>query len=116
MSVSPIRAELEKMPQVNQPEVQHYWSHGIYVRQMLLAKRGYTALQHAHHYDHLTFVAAGAVRVEVDGQITEYHAPSGINISASRKHSICALVDGTVCYCIHRLGADEDPESLVKER
>lgn len=56
---------------------------------------------HAHDYDHLTLLAAGSLKVTVDGQSTVYKAPHMIYIHKDKQHELVALEDKTVAFCIH---------------
>jgi quercetin dioxygenase-like cupin family protein len=48
---------------------------GLYVRRMFFEKRGDRNDGHAHTYDHVTCLAAGAVRCTVDGVVEDFKAP-----------------------------------------
>lgn len=73
---------------------------------------------HTHPFDHLTLLAAGSLRVTVNGKTTDFHAPHMIFIKAEYNHELVALEDNTVAYCIHALrkgnGVDDiiDPASI----
>jgi quercetin dioxygenase-like cupin family protein len=75
---------------------------------------------HTHPFDHLTLLAAGSLRVTVNGQTTEFKAPHMIYIKAEFNHELVALEDNTVAFCIHALrkgnGVDDiiDPASIPK--
>lgn len=77
---------------------------GIEVWHTLVHKAGTFMEQHAHKFPHLTVIAAGSVRVELDGAVKgEYSAPSAIMIPAGTKHLFTALEDGTAINCIHNV-------------
>jgi quercetin dioxygenase-like cupin family protein len=84
----------------------------IWARQMFFAKAGDKNEGHTHNYDHLTLLAHGSVRVDVDGNITEFKAPHMIYVKAGKSHFIEALEDGTVAYCVHALRNAETEEIL----
>lgn len=68
---------------------------------------------HVHSYDHAHFVSAGAMRVHVNGQSTDYKAPALILIKAGLHHRMEALEPGTIGHCIHALrSADMSGEPL----
>ena len=75
----------------------------VFIKQMVFRKAGQIAVTHAHTYDHQTLVATGALRVIVNGHVTEYRAPAIIIIAAGQHHGLEALVDQTVAYCIHAM-------------
>ena len=84
--------------------VEIHFSDGIFIKQMHIPKAGTIVPQHAHEYDHLSMLAAGAVRVWAGGlSEKEYVAPIGIPIAAGVKHRFLSLVDNTVIYCIHNI-------------
>jgi quercetin dioxygenase-like cupin family protein len=56
---------------------------------------------HKHHFDHVTMLAQGKVRVQIQGQEPkEFTAPTFIVIKKELSHEITALEDGTVYYCV----------------
>lgn len=76
----------------------------VLVKHWVLPDAGMLVPQHAHAYDHTSFIASGAVRLWVDGsQVGEYRAPTPIFIRAGVKHLFETLKDGTVVLCIHNV-------------
>lgn len=77
----------------------------IWVRSHTLKKAGVTnGGGHKHHFDHVTLLAKGAVKVEVEGYPpTEFTAPTFIVIKKDYKHKFTALEDDTVYYCVFAL-------------
>lgn len=89
--------------------VVHHFSDGLYAKEMALPA-GHFAVTHAHAYDHLSILAKGYAKVEVDGVVTEYRAPACINIQAGKHHEVVALTD-IVWFCVH--ATDEtDPDCI----
>lgn len=90
----------------------------LYSRQMHFKKAGDKEHGHTHPFDHLTLLAAGSLRVTVNGATTDFKAPHMIFIKAEFNHELVALEDNTVAFCIHALrkgnGVDDiiDPESV----
>jgi quercetin dioxygenase-like cupin family protein len=71
---------------------------------MIIPEAGTIVPQHAHNYDHVSYVASGAVHVWADGEyLGETRGPDGIVIRAGVKHLFQAVDDGTVVLCIHRI-------------
>lgn len=67
--------------------------------------------QHSHSTEHLSVIAAGAVRVWQDGvELGEFHAPAGITIKAHCKHTFLALEPNTTILCVHRVEDGEEPD------
>lgn len=101
---------------------------GVFVRPNFLDNIGQVCGNHAHEFDHMTFVATGSVHVKrtaPDGTITEkdfYAANSkyvdiknGIPlcwflVNAEDKHEIFALEDNTVFFCMY---AHRDPQGRI---
>jgi quercetin dioxygenase-like cupin family protein len=75
----------------------------IFARQIHFQNAGDTELGHKHEFDHLTLLAKGKVKVTVNGQESEFTAPTMIYIRAELIHEITALTDNSVMYCIHGL-------------
>jgi quercetin dioxygenase-like cupin family protein len=75
----------------------------LWSKQMHFKKAGDTELGHSHTFDHLTLLAAGSLRVTVNGVASEFKAPQMIYILAGKDHELVALEDDTVAYCIHAL-------------
>lgn len=88
---------------IEQPPV---WEHaapdGVFIKQMYLRHSGTMVPQHAHVYAHTTMLAAGKLRVWKEGEfIGDFVAPAPIYIDAKVKHTLMALEDHTLAYCIH---------------
>lgn len=87
----------------------------VFIRQIVVAKRGSVIPQHAHRYDHCTFLARGGIRVWKDGLYDgAYRAPCPIVISAGVKHLFITLEDNTVILCIHN-AARPDVAAVIDE-
>lgn len=75
---------------------------GVFVKGMILFKKGTLVAQHTHRYAHLSLVAKGSVRVWKDGKhLGDFKAPAFVNIEAHAKHRFQSLEDDTAVYCIH---------------
>ena len=101
------------------PPTQTYTSDGLTIVELTLAKAGTKMAQHSHVYEHLSFLARGAVRVHVPGsEDRDFKAPFGITIQANVKHQFTALADDTILLCIHntsRSGGIETAEFATLE-
>ena len=99
------------------PGTIHHFSSGLYAKQMHLPK-GYFAVSHKHHYDHLSILAKGKAIVKTDlDEGTIYTAPACIEIKKDLNHSITALED-VVWFCIHATSetdVDKVDEVLIKK-
>lgn len=98
---------------VNQPLGQLYLFGGIYLKEMLSPDAGTIISQHTHAYDHISYLAAGAVRVWKDERwLGDFQAPAGIRIEAGLAHRFQTLVDGTLILCVHAVAEAEEPEII----
>jgi quercetin dioxygenase-like cupin family protein len=84
----------------------------IFSRQMHFLKTGDIEQGHKHTYDHLTLLARGKLKVTVDGKETVFTAPHMIYINKDKIHTLEALEDNTVAYCIHALMNKDTGELL----
>jgi hypothetical protein len=77
----------------------------IWVRQNWLEKAGEdNGGGHTHHFDHVTLLARGSVRVEVEGYPPkDFHAPTFVVIKKEHKHKFTALEADTLYYCVFAL-------------
>ena len=97
-------------------EVTHFFSDGVYAKQMYLPKGG-KAESHKHVYNHLSILASGKVIVEVDGLKTSYTAPTCIEIKAGETHAIYAI-DDSMFFCVHATNEKDETKiysELIKE-
>lgn len=91
----------------------------LFSKQMRFLKEGDVEHGHTHPFDHLTLLASGGLSVEVDGEVTDFEAPHMLYIRADKKHTLTALEDNTVAYCIHALRDEKygdilDPSMIPK--
>ena len=76
----------------------------IWVRQHFLEKAGDVIEGHKHHFDHVSLLTNGKVKVEVEGyEPKEFVAPTFIVIDKNHMHKITALEDKIVWYCVFAL-------------
>lgn len=81
---------------------------GVYVKEMRVSRAGTLIPQHAHHYDHLSYLATGAVHVWQDGEFRgQFIAPAAIRIPAGTKHRFLTMADDTLVLCIHAVSEAE---------
>lgn len=77
---------------------------GIFAKHILIQKAETWVPQHAHAWDHITLVSAGAIAVYRDDiYVGIFAAPKGLVIPANTKHAFQTLSDNTVISCIHRI-------------
>ena len=76
----------------------------IWVRQNILEKEGESHPGHKHHFDHVTLLVTGKVKIEVEGHSEkEFQSPTFIVIKKEHKHKITALTDNVIYYCVFAL-------------
>lgn len=85
----------------------------LWLRQMHFVKAGDRNEGHVHNFDHITLLAKGSVRVDVDGNLTEFSAPHMIYIAKGKNHYLTALEDDTLAYCVHALRHGEREEDIL---
>jgi hypothetical protein len=107
---------LRGLSEAEQPcEVEWHFADGIYVRQIAVPKADTLLPQHAHQFDHISFVARGAVYLWKDGVLDkQYRAPTGIFIKAGIKHSFMTTEDDTTLLCVHNLKGDDKVAVLAE--
>lgn len=92
---------------------------GIFLKEMLIPDAGTVVPQHSHHYDHMSYIAAGAVEVTQDGKdMGVFEAPAAIRIPAGTKHTFKTLHPWTLVLCIHSVAlgeADFHEHDLIAE-
>jgi hypothetical protein len=75
---------------------------GIFVKVMRFPVSGMINPQHAHAYDHLSYIIRGAVRIDVGGAcLGEFSALARVVIKAGMTHYFTTLAPDTVVLCIH---------------
>lgn len=84
-----------------------------WIKQMVFEKAGDVNPGHKHAFDHQTLLGKGKVKVTVNGKESVFEAPTIIFIRAGHEHTIEALEDGTICYCIHAIRDGERVEDIV---
>lgn len=98
-------------PRVTIANVSNVWS-----LQMWFVHAGDIELGHRHHFDHVTLLAKGALRVTVEGKTKDYDAAKGgrmILILKDELHKLEALKDDTLAFCIHALRGDNKTGDIL---
>ena len=96
----------------DQPNIQLGKVANLFSRQMHFKRAGDIEHGHKHSFDHLTLLAAGSLRVTLEGKVTDFKAPHMIYIHKDKEHELVALEDNTVAYCIHALRGKDDGDIL----
>ena len=93
----------------------HHVIDGVYTKVFRAPKAGTFLGQHSHVYDHGTLIAAGAVRVFLEGrEAGDYGAGEMVLVISGMKHTFLTLEDNTVAACIHNVRSAEEPEIYEK--
>jgi quercetin dioxygenase-like cupin family protein len=87
----------------------HHFSSGVYVKETHFFA-GESGEKHVHQFDHLSTLAAGIVRLQVDEEVSTITGPSVITVKAGKAHKVTALTD-CVWLCIHATDCT-DPEQI----
>jgi quercetin dioxygenase-like cupin family protein len=95
------------------PDIEIASAGNIFSR-MMKFNRGDIEVGHTHHFDHITLLTTGKLKVTIEGQETVFEAPKHIFIKADQFHELEALEDNTVAFCIHAL-RDVDGEILAPD-
>jgi quercetin dioxygenase-like cupin family protein len=75
---------------------------------MLTPDAGTLIPQHRHTWDHISYLAAGAVRVWRDNELVgDFQAPDAIQIPARAAHRFLTLAPNTLILCVHATDAAE---------
>ena len=73
----------------------------VWVRQCYMEKAGDVVGGHLHYHDHVSLLVKGSVEVAVgDSPSKVFTAPTFIVIKKEHKHTIKALEDETIWYCV----------------
>lgn len=75
--------------------------------------KGDTHEGHAHEFDHITLLAAGAVTMEHDNGKQDFIAPHLIVTPKGIKHQFIALEPNTVFCCIHAILDDNGVDDVA---
>jgi len=99
---------------MNGPELTFGCVSNLYHRQMHFLKAGDTEQGHKHKFDHLTLLAAGSLKVIVEGEETIFKAPQMILITKEKIHQLVAMEDNTIAHCIHVLRHDDGINDILE--
>lgn len=89
---------------------------GIYIKTWTVPDRGTLLPQHAHEFDHISFVVSGVVRVWAgDEQLGDFAGPRAVKIVAGVFHRFLTLSDGVTIACIHNADHAEGEPPVAAE-
>ena len=87
----------------------------VFVRMFGLNKIGDTIEGHAHHFDHITLLATGAVTMKHDNGVNEFKAPYLIVTPKHVVHEFIATQPNTTLCCIHAIRDGDDMEDVAPQ-
>lgn len=90
-------------------EIEHHFSSGVYAKQTLIPQ-GVCLEQHRHSFDHMSILASGQARVDVEGSTLVLNGPAVVDIKANKVHKVTALTP-CVWFCIHAT-EETDPDKI----
>ncbi|HEV2674162.1 MAG TPA: hypothetical protein VGV37_06430 [Aliidongia sp.] len=110
--------KLSLLPAEEQPvTIDTKMADGVFAKSILVREADTVIPQHAHAYDHSSFLASGAVRAWADDVLLgDFQAPEGILIRAGVKHRFQTLAPFTVIICIHNLHGEEAVKILEEHQ
>jgi quercetin dioxygenase-like cupin family protein len=85
----------------------------VWVRQIKFLHIGARMPGHTHLHDHLTLLASGKIKVTVNDKVSEFSAPHMIFIHKDHQHTLEALEENTVAYCIHAI-REKDTGDIIE--
>lgn len=85
----------------------------MWVLQVELTHEGDMIEGHSHEFDHQHLLAVGEVDVTVDGETSRHKAPAMLFIEKGKCHSMKAVSDYTLGYCIHPIRNGNRVEDIV---
>jgi hypothetical protein len=90
---------------------------GLYAKTWTIQDRGTLLPQHAHRWDHISYVVSGVVRVwQDDEELGDFIGPCAIKIPALALHKFLTLSDHVIILCLHNADHIEGDEPAVAQR
>ncbi len=78
----------------------HHFYGGIYAKECVI-QEGFAVKQHAHNFDHMSFLAEGCAIVWRGEEQETYYAPKIIEMPAGIEHAVEAVNGHAIWYCLH---------------
>ena len=70
--------------------IAHHHGGGAYIKETLIAA-GQSLPQHEHEHDHLSYLVAGQVAVQIGDEVTTVSAPRAMLIRKGQTHTVTAI-------------------------
>ena len=87
----------------------------VFVKMHKFVSIGDTHQGHAHVFDHITLLAAGAVTMKHDNGEQDFTAPHLIVTPKGVKHQFIALEPNTVFCCVHAIRDGDGVDDIAKQ-
>ena len=87
----------------------------VFVKLHKFVNVGDTHEGHAHVFDHITLLAAGAVRMKHDNGEQDFTAPHLIVTPKGVTHQFTALEPNTVFCCIHAIRDGDEVDNVASQ-
>lgn len=97
----------------NQPITDLKLVDNVFVKLHHFLREGDTHQGHSHTFDHITLLAAGAVRMVHDNGTAEFTAPHLIVTPKGITHQFTALKPDTVFCCIHAIRDGDELDDIA---
>ena len=98
---------------MNLPNIKLMCVANVFSRDMIFERAGDTEQGHTHQFDHASLIAAGSVRLTVNGVSTDYKAPCMAYVKKDLVHKVEALEDNSIAVCIHALRTGQREEDII---
>jgi len=85
----------------------------VWFRQIELEKVGDEYGGHSHVFDHMHLLCVGEVDITIEDVTTRFKAPQMIFIEKGKDHSMVAVSDKTLGFCIHPIRDGAHVEDIV---
>lgn len=89
--------------------ISHHFGGGVYAKETAIPA-GASLQQHAHPFEHLSWLSSGTVMVEVEDEGEIVTGPRMLTIAAGKRHRVTALTDA-LWLCIHAT-EETDPAAV----
>ena len=93
-------------------DLAHFFGGGVYIKETHIPA-GAELAQHAHEFEHLSYLVSGRVLLDVAGKRRMIDGPMALTIEAHKVHAVHALTDAR-WLCIWRTDCT-DPEKVDGE-
>lgn len=94
-----------------------HYAGNLFFKEVELEHAGDVLPGHSHYHDHLSYLAAGEVAIEIEGSTKQLKAPAVLLVKKDKLHRIVAVGGPARWLCVHALrdvgGELLDPETFL---